>query len=82
MSFTLSKQSQRSGSVLLDESIFLGLFWKEKKRLITEEIQNQNYKICKLLLLNSALKQVFFPFKTILKMDLDFQNCFERDPPS
>ena len=36
--FTLPKQSQRSRSILQDGSRSLGLFWKEKLRLITEEI--------------------------------------------
>ena len=37
--FDLPKQSQRSRSVLQDGSRSLGLFWKEKLRLIIEEIR-------------------------------------------
>ena len=33
-SFTLPKQSQRSRSVLLNGSRFLGLFWKEKNTVL------------------------------------------------
>ena len=36
---TLPKQSQSSRSILQDGSRTFGLFWKEKKRLITEEIR-------------------------------------------
>ena len=36
--FTLPKQFQRSRSVLQDRPRSLGLFWKKKLRLITEEI--------------------------------------------